>query len=131
MPGYANRIVTINFPELTADGDPLIHVVMRNPRLVPPGEMMRGEVPLGPDGTPDTKAAMSASYEILAKLIIGWHVYDATDASEGDQARLTLPATAAAVGKLPMEILNKLAEQLTAVNPQTATASPEAGTTRT
>jgi hypothetical protein len=131
MPGYANRIVTITFPELTEEGDPVIHVVMRNPKLVPPGEMRRRDVKLGPDGEPDADDAMAAAYEVMAKLIIGWLAYDATSTeADGDQARLTLPATAEQVGKLPLEILNTLAEQLN-VNPQTPTASPEAGTSRT
>jgi hypothetical protein len=85
MPGYANRIVTLSFPELTEEGDPTIHVIMRNPKLVPPGEMRRRDVKLGPDGEPDSDDAMAAAYEVMAKLIVGWLAYDASAAApDGD-----------------------------------------------
>jgi hypothetical protein len=127
MPGYANRIVTIHFPELSEPPDD-VHVVMRNPKTVPAGELRSsaGDVPTGPDGTPaDDDKAESAGYAVLAKLIIGWHVYDGTS-TEDDQPLLGLPATPESVGKLPMEILTRLTEELAKVNPQPTPASPGA-----
>ena len=131
MAGYANRLITETFPELTQAGDPVIHVIMRNPRLVPPDEMRRADIAVGPDGAPvDEGAAKRASDELMAKLITGWLVYDASaGAPEGDAGRLPLPATAESVAKLPMEIINRLAERISSsVNPQKPTPAPEGGT---
>jgi hypothetical protein len=132
MAGYANRVVTLHFPELSEEGDD-IHIVMRNPKLVAPDELRRRDVAANPDGTPaDMGEAMLASYEVIAKLIIGWFAYDATETdAEGNMPRLTLPATPAQVGKLPLMIINAISEEMGKVNPQKPTESPEAPTSRT
>jgi hypothetical protein len=129
MPGYANRVVTIHFPELSEPEDD-VHVVMRNPKTVPAGELRSsaGDVATGEDGQPTDAAAEGAGYAVMAKLIIGWHVYDGTS-TEDDQPLLPLPATPESVGKLPMEILTRLSEELAKVNPQPTPASPEATST--
>ncbi|MQS14523.1 hypothetical protein F7Q99_20200 [Streptomyces kaniharaensis] len=109
MAGYANRIVTLDFPELTEPGDEMIRVVMRNPKTVPGPELMAD--------TPDnvtSEQAFQAGLAILAKLIVGWHVYDATSTAD-DQPPLPMPATADSVGRLPMEIQNRMAAELKAV----------------
>jgi hypothetical protein len=130
MAGYANRTVTLDFPELSEDGD-LIRVVIRNPKLVPPAEMRRKDVELDADGNPvDPDAAFQATCDVMAKLIIGWHAYDATVVDE-NQPLLGLPATGAAVAKLPLEILNRIGEELGKANPQVPTASPEESTSKT
>jgi len=127
MAGYARRVIKLDFPDL-AEADDDIHIIIRNPKLVPPGELRRRDIKVGPDGMPeDMEEATSAGYEVLAKLIIGWRVYDATS-TEDDQPRLGLPATAALVAKLPMEIINRLGVELSKVNPQKRTESPEATT---
>jgi hypothetical protein len=126
MPGYSGRVVTLNFAELTAPGDPMIHVALRNPRLIPLDMLQPREVELGPDGRPvDLDAAKRANNEVLAKLIIGWRVYDASDVSvdedgnELDQAPLPLPATPDSVAKLPTSIFIALTKEVTeAMDPQ-------------
>lgn len=127
MAGYAKRFVTLHFPELSEDGDD-VHIVLRNPKLMAPSELRRRDVALGPDGEPeDMNDAMQASYEVMAKLVIGWHVYDATS-TDDEQPLLGLPATGHSVGKLPMEIVTAIGQQLGKVNPPTPTASPEEST---
>ena len=135
--GYANRVITIPFDELSDDPEDRIWVCMRNPKLVPIDEMRSGagEIPLDADGNPvDSDKATNAGYKILAKLIIGWHVYDATvipvlDAAGNDVSEPVLlpqaPTTVERVAKLPMAILNRLMEEMAAVNPQTTPPSQE------
>jgi hypothetical protein len=134
--GYANRVVTISFPELSDDPEDRIWVCMRNPRLVPIDEMRSGgDIALDADGKPaDSGAAMGAGYKMLAKLIIGWHVYDATvmpvlDAAANDVSEQKLlpqaPVAPEVVAKLPLEILNRLTEELKVVNPQMTPPSQE------
>lgn len=114
--GYANRVVTLDFKELSEDWetDP-IRVTIRNPRLVPPNDLR----PKGIDSE-DEDEVMQASFEAIARLIVGWHVYDASAPIEldsdgqatGDQPLLPLPATAELVAKLPLEIINRLGEEV-------------------
>lgn len=109
MAGYANRLVRLEFPELTEPGDTVIHVIMRNPRTVPGPELMAD--------TPDNASpqeAMVGGMAILAKLVKAWHVYDATSLDD-EQPPLPLPATPELVAKLPSEIQNRMAAELTAV----------------
>ena len=131
MPGYANRVVTIHFPELSEPEDD-VHVVMRNPKTVPAGELRSSagdfaaaEAAEGAGFAVSDEKAEHAGYAVLAKLIIGWHAYDGTSA-EDDQPLLGLPATPELVAKLPMEILTRLSEELAKVNPQPTPASPGA-----
>lgn len=135
--GYANRVITITFDELSDDPEDRIWVCMRNPRLVPLDEMRSGsgDIALDAEGKPvDSGAATGAGYKVLAKLIIGWHAYDATvipvlDAAGNDVSVPVLlpqaPVTVAAVAKLPMAILNRLMEEMAAINPQMTPPSQE------
>ena len=67
MAGLKNRIVTVEFPELTEDGDPPLYVSFRNPRLVPL-EWLRSNLAVGQDGRPlDQDAATEESYERIAR----------------------------------------------------------------
>ncbi|MFD0405621.1 hypothetical protein [Kitasatospora sp. NPDC127116] len=109
MAGYANRVITLDFPDLTEPDAEPIRVVMRNPKTVPSQELM----PDAPDNA-TTSEAFQAGLAILAKLVIGWHVYDATSLDD-DQPPLPLPATAELVAKLPMEIQNRMAAEISAV----------------
>lgn len=109
MAGYANRIITLDFPELTEPGDEPIRVVIRNPKTMPAQELMAD--------TPDDATAeqqFQAGIAILAKLVIGWHVYDASS-TDDDQPPLPLPATPDSVARLPMEIQNRMAAELKVV----------------
>jgi hypothetical protein len=109
MAGYANRVITLDFPELTEPDAEPIRVVMRNPKTMPAQELTAD--------TPDNATAeqqFQAGLAILAKLVIGWHVYDATSLDD-DQPPLGLPATPDSVAKLPMEIQNRMAAELKVV----------------
>lgn len=113
MAGYGNRTIMLTFPELSEDGDN-VHVIIRNPKLVPTQELMPDDVPTGPDGTQDQKALMLAGMTVIARLVKVWHVYDATSLDD-DQPTLGLPATAELVAKLPMEIQNRIADEISKV----------------
>lgn len=129
MTGYANRVITIPFPELSEDQetDP-IRVTIRNPRLMSMGELQPKDVELDAEGNPvDQSAAQRESFAIMAKLIIGWRVYDPTAPIEldengevvGDQPLLPQEFTADTVAKLPMAIINRIGTEMAeAVNPQ-------------
>ena len=136
MAGYAKRTIRLDFPELAEDGDE-IYVVIRNPKTVPPGELVAKARRL-PAAAPDAEGgegetemdadeALSTTNEIFARLIVRWHVYDGTS-TEDEQPVLGLPATPADVGKLPLEILNAIGEELAKANPQKRTESQEATT---
>ena len=121
---YANRVITLNFPELSEDptNDP-IRVTLRNPRLVPAPELRPRDLP---DDATEAEQ-MTASFETTARLIVGWRVYDASAPIEldedgnvvGEQPLLPMPATADLVAKLPLVILNRIGEEVKeAVDPQ-------------
>jgi hypothetical protein len=126
MSGYANRVITLSFPELTEPGEPEIHVIMRNPRLMPPAELAPQNVELDENNQPkDFDAAKTANDTVLAKLVIGWRAYDASDIQVDEdgnvlpQAPLPLPANAELVGKLPAAIFMRMIREVTdAVDPQ-------------
>lgn len=112
MPGYADRLIRREFPDLTCDGDPVIYVSFRNPRLVPPSILSPEDVPTDAHGQPlDPKQAERAMHASLAVLIKDWHVYDAADDSD-DPPLLSLPATAELVAKLPVAIVNAVAREV-------------------
>jgi hypothetical protein len=126
MPGFANRVKTLIFPELTEDGERTLFVALRNPKTMPMEALVPQDIPRGPDGAVlDPAAAETRSREIVAKLVIGWRMYDATDFSiddEGnpvDQALLPLPATPESVAKLPMVVIQQINTAIVeAINPQ-------------
>ena len=129
MPGYANRVITLQFPELTDDDDlpdRPVQVVLRNPRLMPPGELTPEHVETDENGVPkDVEAAKYANNKIIAKLIIGWRAFDASDIRVDDdgnelpQEPLPLPATPELVAKLPLAIFKRLSQEVTnAFDPQ-------------
>lgn len=106
--GYKNRTVTLNFEEL-GDG---VYVTMKNPKLQSPSALMPRDIPTDEQGRPrDPKQAEEVTYEVIAGLVVGWMVFDANDESE-DPPCLPLPATAETVGKLPMEIILRLSEEM-------------------
>jgi hypothetical protein len=103
MPGYANRTIRLEFPELAEDGED-VHVIMRNPKTVPPSMLRVAGV-----NQDDPEAAEQAGYTVMSRLVTAWHVYDAGQNGE-HQDRLALPATPELVEKLPLLIIEKLAE---------------------
>lgn len=127
MAGYANRNITLEFPGLS-EPDDLIWVQIRNPRTVPPTDLIPREVATNAQGRPiDREEARAANREIIAGLVRDWHVYDAKSTAV-DQPLLDLPATPESVGKLPIEIIVKINEAMDeAVDPP----SPQTPTTTT
>ena len=126
MAGYANRVVTLRFPDLTEEGDQELFVILRNPKTLPPDELVPQDLPVDADGRPiDQDLAAQRSREIIAKLIVGWRMYDATDfgvdletSEPTDQHPLELPATADLVAKLPTAAIQAINETIVeAVNP--------------
>lgn len=125
--------ILIPFPEV-ADG---CSVLLRNPQLVPPEVLEPTSVPVGPDGEPlDRDEARNAMYEVMARLIVGWKVFDASVAptaagEDVDPEELLKTLTQATpvrlgaitpenVGKLPLVIINKLGAAIgDAANPPT------------
>lgn len=122
MSGYNNRLILLQFPEL---GDK-VSVLIRNPKLVPPEELTPKVAP-GPDGQLSQDDSFQATYEVAARLIVAWHVYDASAApvdidmdadnldeqlaalEQAEQPRLG-PVTPDNVAKLPTGILNRIGE---------------------
>lgn len=110
MGRYANSTVRLDFPDLSEDDDP-IYVTIRNPKTVPADVLMpSADVPLGEDGKPESSAAISSSFEVMAKLIIDWHVYDGL--TEEDSPALPLPATPEMLRSLPFEIVERIASEM-------------------
>lgn len=115
MPGYADRFKTIQFPDLGDD----LWITIRNPKTLPPSSMRPGQIATDMNGNPlDNEQAEAQMYGVLATLVKDWHVYDATSEEE-DQPVLDLPATAESIAKLPLGIINRIAEELeAAINPK-------------
>lgn len=121
MAGYRNRTITLEFPDLSEDGD-RVFLVMRNPRTVPFEELQPRQVATGPDGMPlDPIDARAASYDMLARLIIGGRLYDAAlpenldpafAEQESDQPLVQFPMSGKQFGTLPVEIQNRVAEEV-------------------
>lgn len=105
MAGYANRTVTLPFPELTEDGDEPIHVTLRNPKTVPLEDLLRDPA------TDDTAPPLRTWYPVIARMLISWHVYDAT--AIGDDQPLLGEPTPENVGRLPRVILEAVIDKLT------------------
>ncbi|MFD7016140.1 hypothetical protein [Streptomyces sp. NPDC059928] len=128
MSGYSNRYIPLPFPKLGER----VSVLLRNPRLLPPSEITPRDVPLGSNGQPlDPAAAQEAMYEVMARVIVAWNVYDASSAGgpldidltadnvdeqlkaleSADQKRLG-DVTAENVARLPMAIITAIGEEL-------------------
>jgi hypothetical protein len=110
MGRYANPTTRFDFPDLSEDGD-LIYVTIKNPKTVPLDQITPADAPVGPDGTPDEGAAKAATYDVIARLVTDWHVYDAT-LGEDDSPPLGLPATIDTVRTLPMEITTTIMKSI-------------------
>ncbi len=110
MPGYHNRTIRLDFPELSEDGDN-VHVILKNPKTVPLDELQPVDISLGPDGQPLEEEARPAMYKVIAGLVKAWHVYDATSLDD-DQPRLPLPATGDTVACLPWDIIKEILKRI-------------------
>lgn len=132
MPGYAQPVITLRFDHLVDDpaNDP-IWVAIRNPKLMPPDALRPRDIPVDAEGKPlDTGDAMVAMYDIVANMVMAWRAYDAADITiddSGEALPMTLlptvsksnPATPDLVKRLPMEIINAIADVIQqAANPR-------------
>lgn len=129
--GYRNPIITHRFDHLVEEGD-TCHVILRNPRLMPGAQIKAIAGMGGSDDDEVSDKTMDRVFEMIAKFVIAWRVWDPTvpvkvnpDTGvliEDEETRprlLPLPATAELVAKLPQEIVMKLMDEVTqAVNPQ-------------
>ena len=128
MPGLKNRLITINFPDLTEDGEELLYVTLRNPKLVPM-DWLRSKVALNDSGEPlNEDAATQESYERVAKLITDIRMYDAEAEDEvGNQQLIGMPMTADKVSRLPMIVNTRIAMELAKVG-ENPTTTPDSQT---
>ncbi|BFP50030.1 hypothetical protein KCMC57_63980 (plasmid) [Kitasatospora sp. CMC57] len=109
MSGYAGRLITLDFPELTEEGGAPVRVVIRNPKTLPWHEL------IAPDTTEEgAVGTLKASYEVIARVVTAWTVYDATSNDE-QQPLLGLPATPELVAKLPRPITERIIDLLNGV----------------
>lgn len=131
MAGYAQRIITEKFPDLVGEGDSC-WVTIRNPKLIPPGEMRPKGVKYNDAGeAEDPDSAEDAANTIMAKLIIGMRVYDPTtpiklnpdtgeliEDEETVPQLLPSPPSGPDVAKLPMVIYSWLGQEMAKANPR-------------
>jgi hypothetical protein len=131
MTGYSNPIVHIPFIELMSDTEDPIWVSIRNPRLMSPQELQPKPIAMDDKGQPvDPLDARNAMNDVIAKLIVGWRVYDPASIKVDDNTgellpmeRFPSPATPTLVARLPVAIITKLAEEVTsAMNPPSGSA---------
>jgi hypothetical protein len=131
--GYKNRTLTIEFPDLSDEDDP-VWVKIRNPKILTTDFFDSTEdLPVAPstEGMDEptrvstlrahtkalTAAQMQQSREVMSRIIVDGHVYDANDDSDAP-AVLTMPLTVETVAKLPVEIVTKISEAMSgATNP--------------
>ncbi|MGH7743621.1 MAG: hypothetical protein ACREQ5_02195, partial [Candidatus Dormibacteria bacterium] len=112
-------------PDLTEEGEPELFITIKNPKVLPPEELMASDIEVDADGLPtDQKLAVQRSKEIVASLVLAWRMYDATgfgldeEGNPKDQLPLPLPATPELVGKLPTEAIQKINQTITeSINP--------------
>ena len=107
MPGYSNRTIRFDFPDLTEEGDTPVHVVIKNPKTLPAAEL----IPDIKDEEATGAESLKQIYPVIARLVKAWHVYDGTVDAD-DLPELQLPATAESVAKLPFEILNTISDAI-------------------
>jgi hypothetical protein len=109
MAGYANRRVYLGFEELTEEGDEPVHLIVKNPKVVPIGELQPADLKTGPDGQVDEESARGAMFKVISGLVLAGRVYDATCFDE-DQQPMGLPLSPDDVSHLPWEIVKQVSE---------------------
>ncbi|MFE3577842.1 hypothetical protein [Streptomyces vinaceus] len=130
MSGYTNPYVILQFPDLGGD----VSVLMRNPQLLPQSVLTPRDVPLDEHNQPiNQQEANEAMYEVFARVIVAWRVYDgsqvvsleiAEDADpvalfeslghDVDQPRLGA-ITPENVAKMPVRIIKRVMEEIAQV----------------
>lgn len=109
---YANRFITLSFPDLGEKPDE-VYVTIRNPKLLPLDHLRpSSNLALDANGQPvDIEAAEQDGFKKVADLITNWHVYAGMDDSD-DPSPLDLPATPDGVRSLPNAIQQALFREL-------------------
>ncbi len=105
---YTNRTITLTYEDLGDD----IYVTIHNPMLMPLSMLQpRTQVRIDPNtGEPvDPELAIDGAFEVAARLIVAWNVYDPFDDSE-NPTPLPMPATAEVLKKLPQVITMRISE---------------------
>lgn len=134
MAGYLNSFIRIPFPELGGnddEGNPRVWVLIRNPRLFTAQELLGGAtIPVDEEGKPvDAQAASEQTMAMMTKLIVAGRVWDPTWVPELDAngqpvnpneepPLLAMPPTAEVAGKLPMQVINAVGEEVGKVSPK-------------
>jgi hypothetical protein len=142
LPGYANKVIKLDFRDLSADWDTdPIWVIIRNPRLLPAKEITSATDSAGAYDDQgkilDRAKAEDATDRLIAKLIIAHRVYDATAEVSydpltgepvGGEEQPLLPPTPwgpEIAAKLPVGIRVRIAEEFTkAQSPGAAPGDP-------
>lgn len=123
MPGYLNRFIDLQFPDLAGVDDAeqaLCWVRIRNPRLIPTDHLVGGgsKVRLDANGRPvDGEVAAQETYERLAKLIVAGVVWDAESLAD-EPPLLPMPPSAEDVKRYPIDITNAIGEELKKSTPR-------------
>jgi hypothetical protein len=124
MAGYANRVITKHFPDLS-DEDSDVFVVFKNPKTQAMSALEAAAVKTNADGSPEDGEATVVVYGLLSRLIIGGNLYDArvdgidADNQPLDQPLLTYPLTPESAAGLPLEVITAIVTDIKeAQNPQ-------------
>jgi hypothetical protein len=116
LAGYANRVITEHFPDLS-DGSEDIVVVFRNPKTQTMSKLEADAVATGPDGQPDPDKATQAVHALVARLVLGGNLYDArVDGIDPvtyeplDQPKLAFPLTPESAAGVPLAVITRIVE---------------------
>lgn len=104
--GYRNRTIRKDFTDLGDD----IWVSIRNPKLLPLDKLTPEDIPVGPTGEPRKEDMISATNTLISGVIASWNVPDPGDDRDDAPSMELSPES---VGKLPVEILSWVQEQVT------------------
>ncbi len=130
MAGYLNRFIHLDFPELAGVDEQnraYVWVKIRNPRLIPSGELagMADKFRITDDGAVEVGGdkAADAVFTQFAGLILAGNVWDCTwlpeDLDSDDPGPLLpMPPSAADLRKMPMEIFNRIGDEVKKANPR-------------
>jgi hypothetical protein len=122
--GYLNRVIQLDFPDLAGTepdtGRSIIWLTIKNPRLMSGNDLIAAGTTVRRDAdgniTMNNRTAEEA-FGGFAKLVIAGNVLDPTVDSD-DPPTLRMPPEPADVAKYPIEVLNRIGEELTKANPR-------------
>lgn len=123
--GYLNRVIDLQFPDLAGlqeDSDrAVIWLKIRNPKLMTGNDVLTenvGNVQFGPDGEPiGGNVKKSEVLKSMARLVIAGFVWDATVDSD-DPPLIPMPPTPEDAGRMPISVLNAIADEMKKTRPK-------------